>query len=108
MAQAVKNLTGLAVFGIGALWLGSQSIFTGIIFFTFLNHLVEPGHQAMIFSRFGGLRNIVLKEGFHLKLPYFEWPVIYDVKTKPRNFQATTANRGIFYFFFLSDRSSNG
>ena len=99
MAQAVKNLAGLGLFGLASIYLGSHAIFTGTKINKDFISIVDPGHQALIFSRFGGLRNLILKEGFHFVIPYFEWPVIYDVKTKPRNFQALTANRGDFFSF---------
>jgi prohibitin 2 len=84
MAQVVKGFAGAGVAGLALLYLGSKSVFT-----------VDPGHKALIFNRIGGLKDEVLTEGFHLVVPYFQWPIIYDVKTKPRNFQASTSNRDL-------------
>ena len=65
-----------------------------------INHsavtLVEAGHQGLIFSRFSGLRPDIFREGWHLRIPYFETPVLYDVRTKPRVIQTITSNRGIY------------
>jgi prohibitin 2 len=84
MANIARNAAGAGIFGMAALYLGSRSIFT-----------VDPGNKALIFNRIGGLKPNVLTEGFHVIVPYFQWPVIYDVKTRPRNFQASTSNRDL-------------
>ena len=60
-------------------------------------YIVEAGHQGLIFSRFTGLRPDIFREGWHLRIPYFEIPVIYDVRTKPRVIQTITSNRGNKY-----------
>jgi len=56
---------------------------------------VEAGHNGLIFSKFYGLKEQVLREGWHLRIPYFEQPAIYDVRTKPRVIQTVTSNRDL-------------
>lgn len=84
MANVAKNFGALAAVGATALFLGSNAFFS-----------VEPGYLAVKFSRFSGLKDVVYREGFHIMIPYFEWPVIYDVRTKPRVFQTLTSNRDL-------------
>lgn len=40
-----------------------------------------------MFNRISGVKESVLSEGMHFVIPWFEWPYIYDVRTKPRNVQ---------------------
>jgi len=40
---------------------------------------VDPGHIAIKFSRISGLKNIQYKEGWHLRIPYFERPITFNV-----------------------------
>jgi len=40
---------------------------------------VDPGHIAIKFSRFSGLKDTYYREGWHLRIPYFERPIIFNV-----------------------------
>ena len=52
---------------------------SGECFFT-----VDAGHYAIVFNRVYGLKKSTYREGFHLKLPFFDIPYIYDIRTKPK------------------------
>lgn len=54
------------------------------------NVKVDGGHRAIVFNRLSGVKEAVLTEGMHFVIPWFEWPYIYDVRTKPRNIQVCT------------------
>ena len=41
---------------------------------------VEGGHRAIIFSRLGGVKDETFPEGLHLRLPWFQYPIIYDIR----------------------------
>lgn len=41
---------------------------------------MEGGHRAIIFSRLGGVKNDTYPEGLHLRLPWFQYPIIYDIR----------------------------
>lgn len=56
-------LAGAAAYGV------SQSMYT-----------VEGGHRAIIFSRIGGIQDHVFAEGLHFRLPWFQYPIIYDIR----------------------------
>jgi prohibitin 2 len=45
---------------------------------------VEPGHTAVKFSKFTGLGSYQYKEGWHLRLPYFEYPIDFNIQTRPK------------------------
>ncbi|CAN0134419.1 unnamed protein product [Ectocarpus sp. 6 AP-2014] len=36
-----------------------------------------------------------MAEGMHFIIPWFEWPYIYDVRTKPRNVQSLTGSKDL-------------
>ena len=39
-----------------------------------------PARRAIVFNRLGGIKDEVYEEGTHLMLPWFERPIIYDVR----------------------------
>ena len=55
---------------------------------------VEGGHRAVMFHRFGGVQQGVRAEGTHLLIPWFQRPIIYDVRARPRIVQAMTGSHG--------------
>uniref|UniRef100_A0A672Z3A3 Prohibitin n=1 Tax=Sphaeramia orbicularis TaxID=375764 RepID=A0A672Z3A3_9TELE len=41
----------------------------------------EGGQRAIIFNRIGGMQmDTVLAEGLHFRLPWFQYPIIYDIR----------------------------
>ncbi|KAJ3265850.1 MCM DNA helicase complex subunit [Chytriomyces hyalinus] len=62
----------------------SQSIFN-----------VDGGHRAVMYSRISGVKQTVYSEGTHLMLPWFETPVVYDVRAKPRNIASLTGTKDL-------------
>eukprot|EP00904_Undaria_pinnatifida_P006219 jgi/Undpi1/2727/HiC_scaffold_14.g06105.m1 len=56
---------------------------------------VDGGHRAIIFNRLTGVKEGVMSEGMHFVVPWFEWPYIYDVRTKPRNVQSLTGSKDL-------------
>jgi prohibitin 2 len=90
---------GLGVYGV------SNSIFN-----------VEGGHRAIIFNRVTGIKDTVRRggararrvaltlgvgcaqvypEGTHLMVPWFERPIIYDVRAQPNIVQSTSGSRDL-------------
>lgn len=58
-------------------------------------YTVEGGHRAIIFNRIGGVQNYVLAEGLHFRLPWFQYPIIYDIRTKPRRVTSPTGSKDL-------------
>jgi len=54
---------------------------------------VEGGHKAIVYSRFSGIQDTVIDEGTHFVIPWFQRPIIYDVRTRPRNIPSVTGSR---------------
>ena len=55
---------------------------------------VEPGFQAIKFSKLTGVGNKIYKEGLHLLLPWFETPLIYDCRMKNLIFNCDCGTSG--------------
>jgi len=69
---------GLAAYGI------KESVFT-----------VDGGHRAIIFSRIGGIQNEVYSEGLHFRIPWFQYPIIYDIRARPRRIMSPTGSKDL-------------
>ncbi len=87
VAAALVNLGRLAqvavVGGLGVYGL-SHSLFN-----------VEGGHRAVVFNRLVGIKETVYEEGTHLMVPWFERPIIYDVRAKPVNIQSQSGSKDL-------------
>lgn len=78
-----SGITLLAVAGASAYGV-SQSMFT-----------VDGGHRAIIFSRLSGVQKEVYAEGLHFRLPWFEYPIIYDIRSRPRKISSPTGSKDL-------------
>ena len=96
---------GAGLFGGIALALGLvgfgvyESVYNGVGFlFLFISvltiTLVEAGHRAIMFNRLYGVMPNIYPEGTHFRIPWLEWPIIYDCRTKPLVINSTTGSRG--------------
>ncbi|KAK9221585.1 hypothetical protein WN944_010012 [Citrus x changshan-huyou] len=56
---------------------------------------VEGGHRAIMFNRITGVKDKVYPEGTHLMVPWFERPVIYDVRARPHLVESTSGSRDL-------------
>ena len=74
----VVLLGGAAVYGI------ANSIFN-----------VEGGHRAIVFNRIVGIKDTVYEEGTHFMIPWFERPIIYDVRARPNVIQTTSGSHDL-------------
>ena len=41
--------------------------------------LVETGHAAIVFNNYSGVKSNIYKEGWHLRVPMLERPIIFDL-----------------------------
>jgi prohibitin 2 len=57
--------------------------------------IVDTGHRAIKFSKLTGVGEKVFKEGYHLMLPWFERPIIYDVRTHPQTIKSVTGSKDL-------------
>jgi len=56
---------------------------------------VKGGTRAVIFDRVSGVKDKVVNEGTHFLIPWLQKPIIYDVRTKPRNISTTTGSKDL-------------
>ncbi|WOG98707.1 hypothetical protein DCAR_0418051 [Daucus carota subsp. sativus] len=56
---------------------------------------VDGGHRAIVFNRIVGVKDKVYPEGTHLMLPWFERPIIYDVRARPHLVESTSGSRDL-------------
>jgi len=83
-AAAATNAV-VALAGAGALAYGaSHSVFS-----------VGGGQRAVMFNRITGMKSHVYNEGLNFNLPWFERPVIFDIRTRPCNLQTLTGSKDL-------------
>jgi len=58
-------------------------------------YTVEAGHRAIIFSRIGGIQQDIYTEGLHFRIPWFQYPIIYDIRTRPRKISSPTGSKDL-------------
>ncbi|KAI9490863.1 prohibitin-2 [Zychaea mexicana] len=56
---------------------------------------VDGGHRAIKYTRLFGVQNTVYNEGTHFVIPWFESPIVYDVRAKPRNVASLTGTKDL-------------
>jgi len=55
---------------------------------------VDGGEQAVMFNRFaGGVSDKIYGEGSHFMIPWFQYPTIFSIRTKPKDIQTETATK---------------
>jgi prohibitin 2 len=79
-ARSVGALAGAGLLGYGAY----HSVYT-----------VQGGHRAVVFNRLIGMKDTVYGEGLNFNIPWFERPVIYDIRTRPVNLQTLTGSKDL-------------
>jgi len=58
-------------------------------------YTVDGGHRAIIFSRIGGIQNNIYTEGLHFRIPWFQYPIIFDIRTRPRKISSPTGSKDL-------------
>ncbi|KAH8885097.1 hypothetical protein GQ53DRAFT_696384 [Thozetella sp. PMI_491] len=56
---------------------------------------VDGGHRAIKYRRLSGVSKEIYSEGTHLMIPWFETPVTYDVRARPRNVSSLTGTKDL-------------
>lgn len=79
-------LGGIAVIALG---LGGVYLFNNALF------NVDGGCRAVKYSRIGGVKADIYPEGTHIKIPWVETPIVYDVRAKPRNVASLTGTKDL-------------
>lgn len=58
-------------------------------------YTVNGGHRAIMFNRIGGIQNYALAEGLHFRAPWFQYPIIYDIRARPRKITSPTGSKDL-------------
>jgi len=58
-------------------------------------YTVDGGHRAIIFSRLGGIQEDVMAEGLHFRVPWFQYPIVYDIRSRPRKITSPTGSKDL-------------
>merc|ERR1712241_369072 len=56
---------------------------------------VDGGHRAVIFDRFAGIKEHIVGEGTHFMIPWVQRPIIYDIRTRPKNAPTVTGSKDL-------------
>lgn len=84
LGSALAGTVGTLVGAGGLGYFAYNSLFT-----------VEGGHRAVIFNRLQGMKDTVYGEGLNFNIPWFERPIIYDIRTRPCNLQTLTGSKDL-------------
>ncbi|OAY75804.1 Prohibitin-6, mitochondrial [Ananas comosus] len=92
-----KNVKPPKVPPAGAATAVKVALVGGAAVYAALNSLynVEGGHRAIVFNRIQGIKDKVYPEGTHLMIPWFERPIIYDVRARPHLVESTSGSRDL-------------
>jgi prohibitin 2 len=78
------SVGGLLVGGSAAGYVAYNSLYT-----------VEGGHRVVMFNRIGGVSDQVMSEGTHFRIPWFEQPYDFDIRTRPKTIRSPTGTRDL-------------
>ncbi|KAF8158358.1 band 7 family-domain-containing protein [Crassisporium funariophilum] len=56
---------------------------------------VDGGHRAIKYSRLHGIKEEIYNEGTHFVVPWFESPIVFDIRAKPRNIASLTGTKDL-------------
>lgn len=57
--------------------------------------LVDGGMRAVIFDRFVGVKKRVVGEGTHFFIPWIQKPIMFDIRSRPRNVPVITGSKDL-------------
>ncbi|XP_033641987.1 prohibitin-2-like [Asterias rubens] len=98
MAQQVKDMMGRMGKGPAGLSTGLKLLVAGGALAYGVResiYTVDGGHRAVIFSRLGGVQDNIFAEGLHLRIPWFQYPVIFNIRSKPRRISSPTGSKDL-------------
>jgi prohibitin 1 len=75
-------------------FIGGSLVASGV-FFNFCTYVVDGGERALIFNKIGGLSEKVRGEGMHLIVPFFQEPIILDVRLTPNVLETSSPTKDL-------------
>ncbi|KAG0682665.1 Prohibitin-2, subunit of the prohibitin complex (Phb1p-Phb2p) [Pichia californica] len=80
---ALFGLGGLILLG-AAVMIGESSLYN-----------VNGGERAVMYDRLVGIKPEVVGEGTHIKIPFLQFPTVYDIRAKPRTVASLTGTKDL-------------
>lgn len=88
IAQAAAS-SGAPLVALGGVVLGGGYLAKNAIY------TVDAGHRAIKYNRITGLGSESYREGVHFLLPWFERPIIYDIRARPHTMSSLTGSKDL-------------
>lgn len=85
--MAAQLFNRIGQFGVGL------AVASGLINTALYN--VDGGYRAVIFDRFTGVKNKVYGEGTHFLIPGIQKPILFDIRSRPRNVPVITGSKDL-------------
>lgn len=82
--KGMGTALGVLLGGTGFVFAGYNSLYT-----------VEGGHRAVVFNRVTGINPLVQNEGTHIRIPWFDIPYIFDIRTRPKTIRSPTGTKDL-------------
>lgn len=61
-----------------------------------LFYIVDPGERAIVFNKFsGGIQDYVIGEGIHMRIPFVQDIIKYDIRLKPFEYPTFTGTKDL-------------
>ena len=57
--------------------------------------VVDGGQRALIFDRYSGLKQKIYTEGMNFKVPWLQYPILFEVRTSPKVINAKTGTKDL-------------
>merc|ERR1712134_110387 len=48
-----------------------------------------------MFNRIGGVGDSIVAEGLHIKIPWFQWPLIFDIRQRPHTVSSPSGSKDL-------------
>jgi len=74
---------------------GAGAVAGGAMFLGNLIYTVDAGHLALKYSRITGVGERPFREGVHIRIPWLERPIIFDVRSRPKEMTSLTGSRDL-------------
>merc|ERR1712156_408412 len=78
--------------------LGAKLVAAGVRAYVGLQnsmYTIDGGHRAIMFNRLGGIQDYALTEGLHFRISWFQYPIIYDIRARPRKITSPTGSKDL-------------
>lgn len=81
--RAAPLLAGAGVL-VGGGYVASSAVYT-----------VDAGHMSIKYNRLSGIGSATFREGVHFLIPWFERPIIFDVRARPHTLTSLTGSKDL-------------